>query len=342
MKNYYDVIIIGAGPAGLSCALELEKSDYSVLLLEKETQLGKKVCAGGLTKKVEAFFDDASVVEKKFQTISLDCGKVKKQIKLIKPFVATINRKKLLEIYLNKSSSKTEIGFNQEVALIKENLLVTSQGDKIKYKYLVGADGGNSVLRKSLGIKTEKIALALQYNLKKPSQDFELFFAPNFFGSGCAWIFPHSDYISIGCGTSQEKYKNNLKNNFEKWLKSKNINHQGLDLQGGIINFDYQGFDFGNKFLVGDAGGFASGLTGEGIYFALVSGKEIAHKIINPKYKCLGIKKILKIKKQHERVLRIINFFVKIHPSLALFFVKTLLPLIDNECLKNKIINKFS
>ena len=47
----YDVVIIGAGPAGLKCAEILAKNNKKVLVLEKNKNIGKKVCAGGLTMK---------------------------------------------------------------------------------------------------------------------------------------------------------------------------------------------------------------------------------------------------------------------------------------------------
>ena len=47
----YDVIIIGAGPAGLSAAKILAENGKTVLVLEKNKVIGPKVCAGGLTTK---------------------------------------------------------------------------------------------------------------------------------------------------------------------------------------------------------------------------------------------------------------------------------------------------
>ena len=49
--NKYDVIIIGAGPAGAFLAYKLKNKGISVLLLEKEIFPRYKSCAGGLTKK---------------------------------------------------------------------------------------------------------------------------------------------------------------------------------------------------------------------------------------------------------------------------------------------------
>lgn len=50
-KKYYDVVIIGAGPAGLACATGLARSGLSILILEQKDNIGPKVCAGGLTRK---------------------------------------------------------------------------------------------------------------------------------------------------------------------------------------------------------------------------------------------------------------------------------------------------
>jgi len=60
---------------------------------------------------------------------------------------------------------------------------------------------------------------------------------------------------------------------------------------------------------VGDAAGLASGFSGEGIHFALLSGEDVAKQIINPKYKSPKIKEILKIKENHEKY---VKFLVRI------------------------------
>ena len=50
MKEFYDVIINGAGPAGLSCARELAGSSLSVLIIDKSKTLATKACGGGITQ----------------------------------------------------------------------------------------------------------------------------------------------------------------------------------------------------------------------------------------------------------------------------------------------------
>ena len=52
MNRQFDVIIIGAGPAGLECARVLKDSAYTVLVLEKKNTIGLKPCAGGIVESV--------------------------------------------------------------------------------------------------------------------------------------------------------------------------------------------------------------------------------------------------------------------------------------------------
>ena len=47
--SFYDVIIVGAGPAGLSCAEITAKHGASTLVIERKKRIGEKVCAGGIT-----------------------------------------------------------------------------------------------------------------------------------------------------------------------------------------------------------------------------------------------------------------------------------------------------
>jgi len=302
MKDKYNVIIVGAGPAGLSCAEVLAKDGKSVLVLEKNNEVGPKICAGGLTAKVEEEkLLSLQDVDKIFYSIKLHFSKICKKVIESSPIVTTIDRGKLGKIILEKAvKSGAEIETGVEVKKIKENSIIAN-GREIKYDYLVGADGSNSLVRKFLGIKTEKILITLQYTIPQKIQKFEkmeYFFDSKIF-NGYFWIFPHKNCTMIGCGYYPQNIRNNsfnLKSAFEKWLKDRQIKTDGFKMESFPINFDYQGYQFGNKFLIGDAGGFASGLTGEGIYFAMVSGKEVARKIIDSQYNCPKISKIFGFK----------------------------------------------
>ncbi|MFH1500956.1 MAG: NAD(P)/FAD-dependent oxidoreductase [archaeon] len=308
----YDVVIVGAGPGGLRCAEILATNDKKVLVLEKGSVIGDKVCAGGLTLKDLSLGMPDKIIQRKFKTALVTTPFQKTRMELDSPFVATLDRKDLGKWMANKAKKAgAEIQTQTEVTAIeKSKVLVNNQ--KIKFKYLVGADGSTSIVRKSLGLKTENFLQAIQYITNKKFKDIQLFVNPDKYGGAYLWIFPYKDSTSVGTGfdlsrkIKQPVFNLNhkiIKKNFDKWC-DKRFNRSKAEFQAFIINYDYQGHEFGNKFLIGDAGGFASGLTGEGIYNAIKSGGDVANKIVLKKYSYPEIRHILYIKRIEEMLLR--------------------------------------
>lgn len=196
------------------------------------------------------------------------------------------------------------------VTNINDSYLEINNDEKIAYKYLVGADGSNSIVRRYLGLKTKLAGVAIQYLIPKGEfSNLEIFFDSKLFRSWYAWIFPNKDYVSIGYGYPRKVVSSKLMtDNFNKWLKKHNINVDNAKYQAFMINCDYRGFKFGNVFLVGDAAGLASGFTGEGIYQALVSGEDVAKIILNKRHKPKKIKEVLR-ERIYQHILLGIVFF---------------------------------
>jgi len=133
MKNKYDIIIVGAGPAGLSCAEVLAKGGKSVLVLEKNKKIGPKICAGGLTTKVERENIVSLRDAKPFYSFKLHFSKVCKKISDSCLIVTTIDRCKLGEILLKKTlKSGAEVKTEIKVKEIKENSIIIN-GQEIKF-----------------------------------------------------------------------------------------------------------------------------------------------------------------------------------------------------------------
>jgi len=312
MKSY-EIIIVGAGPAGLKCAEVLAKNNKKVLVLEKDSIFGDKVCAGGLTLKDLELGIPNKIIQRKFKKVIIHTPHQDTEIKLDKPFIATLDRKDLGKWMADNARKQgAELQLNSKVAKISNNKVTINKKDKIQYKYLIGADGANSIVRKSLKLKNNNILGAFQYISKKRFKNLELFIDPEKYGPLYLWIFPYKNSVSIGTSTDLSKEIKQpalgidipkIKKNFEKFCKEK-IDIKKSKFQGFTINYDYQGHEFKNKFLIGDASGFASGLTGEGMYFAIKSREDVANKIINKTHKCSNINDILNIKKREETLLR--------------------------------------
>lgn len=337
----YDVVIIGAGPAGLSAAKVLAQNNKKVIVLEKNPIIGPKVCGGGITAKDYSLGIPKTLSSHFFNEVVLHTPLASSKIRSKEPYVSTIDRGKLGEFMAGEAKiAGAEIKKDTEVKEIFPDHIQLENGQEIHFEYLIGADGSNSIVRQYLNLESDKKAIAFHYKVPKVFSKMELFFDANFFGSGYGWIFPHKNFTSIGCGADPESLieADDLKNNFEKWLKKNKIDTTGAKFESWNINYDYQGHEFGNIYLVGDAGGFTSGLTGEGIFYAMISGQEVARKIIDPGYDQEYLKKILKTKVKQEKLLEKLSK----NKKFTQFLYNAGGTIFKTGLLNKKLINNFS
>lgn len=97
-------------------------------------------------------------------------------------------------------------------------------------------------------------------------------------------------------------------------------------LEADVINSDFRGYRFGNIFLVGESSGLISGLTGEGIYNAMVMGRAVARQIITGGQTSPAIQERMSRKRLHEMLIRsyytwpgFVSLFYRFAPELKFF-----------------------
>ncbi|MFA5141648.1 MAG: NAD(P)/FAD-dependent oxidoreductase [Candidatus Woesearchaeota archaeon] len=304
----YDVVIVGAGPGGLRCAEVLAKSKRSVLVLEKNKTIGKKICAAGVTLKAIRYGIPNSLFEKEFDRFRFYHKSRYIEIKENKIIVATLSREKLGKWQMSKvKKNGAKIIMSSRVTEVnKDNVIVN--GKKIYFNHLVGADGVGSIVRRYLKLSNDKMHLCMQYLIKGEFKNLELHYNSKITKAGYTWVFPHKGYASIGCGfhpKSDDMIK--VKKRFNDWCKRIGIHYEESKLESMPILYDYQGYKFGNKYLIGEAAGLAYGLTGEGIYSAMASGEDIANIILDKNYAPKFIPDILRKKRYQEIVVWLLS-----------------------------------
>lgn len=300
----WHTVIIGAGPGGLACAKTLAKKGIDVLVLEKKEQVGPKVCAGGITGS--GLFQElpAALIERAFPTQHIVTNLQQVILASDLPMVSTVDRGKLGSYMLEQAvTAGAMIRTSAAVSRIGADRITLHSGETIGFRHLVGADGSTSLVRRYLRLPTERLGLGVQYHTPTSLSHMEWHLDAQRFGNGYAWIFPHRQRTSVGAYISHNGMRpKELQSRCRAWATALGIDLSTARPEAALINYDYQGWRFNNIFLVGDAAGLASGLTGEGIFPAMLSGKTVANTILNDHYIDAGFARLLVNHRRHSRL----------------------------------------
>ena len=312
-KNY-DVIIIGAGPAGCACALALKNTGLRVALFDKQEFPRDKICGDaipGRAFKVLREMDPA--YEDAFKRFPKKC--------LIRKTQLNYNGRMLERSWVMEAFTCARIDFDnfmlslvkeaqnvdiftplavKEVAIKQEGVYVTDAATGLYYtaKVVVGADGAHSVVVKDLTAtkmdRRHHVASVRAYykNVLSTQDDkTEIFFHKKFF-PGYFWVFPlPGNLVNAGFGMLSSDVagkKINIKDAFYEFIGSpalsKRFEHaqqagklEGFGLPLGSRRVPVSGERF---LLAGDAASLIDPASGDGIGNAVLSGKLAADQII--------------------------------------------------------------
>ncbi len=308
----YSVVIIGAGPAGLSCATALAESGCDVLVLERKHKVGPKVCAGGITWSGLIDTIPEHIEERRFPTQHIFTRLQRATITEDEPIIATVNRERLGQYMANVATDAgAVIRTSCQVSDISENELrfvdkESGREETVGFAYLVGADGSSSLVRRHLGLATEMVGIGINYQIPGHADNMEWHLGSKYFANGYGWIFPHAQSISIGAYVDRTQLSaSRLGRGLIDWAGGRGYDLRRSKPRAETINFDYRGWKFDNIFLVGDAAGFASGLTGEGIYPAIVSGEHTGRYIADRKHDMKDFERLVRMQKLHARMVKL-------------------------------------
>ncbi len=309
----WDLIIAGGGPAGATCARRAAQLGLDVLLIEKQNHPRRKACGGGLTPRVgDALdLDFSPVVEREQGGLRLfspsGLAVTEKRAELTGYLV---RREDFDHLLLKKAE---EAGATVLEGITVLDVIETSSGvdvvtDDKTYtaRLLVGADGVNSTVARRTQLKPrwrdDEICLCIEASVPMDSSDIERIFAiPDssgrvfieiYFGAlrhGYAWAFPKREEISLGIGVLVSELED-LRGVWKRFVASfedrygvrvdlSNTTAARVPLKGPIKNTVTK-----RVMLVGDAGGFVSPATGEGIYYAIETGRlaaEVSKEILS-------------------------------------------------------------
>lgn len=284
----FDIIVVGAGPAGSSAALSAVKEGVSVLLLEEHPIIGIPLqCAEGLSRStIKNYLEIKPEWTSVNLTGSIVRGPAGEEFKIEYPNVGWVLNRKIFDAEIAKMAVEkgAVLKTNSKVIGIENSNVIVKEDNTIKkyqYKFLIGADGMGSKVGNWMGIDTRlglnEIEVCAEYlieNIKILPNYTYLIFDEKIAPGGYAWIFPKSDYsANVGLGISPLKTKKRAKDYLDEWIK--NEFPEGIikeKIFGGVPAKVLKRFSGKNFFLVGDAARFTDPLSGAGIANGIKSG----------------------------------------------------------------------
>ncbi len=304
----YDVVVVGAGPAGATAAKFLAEKGEKVLLIDKSTFPREKPCGGGLSVRTLKRFNYISndLIDSYSFSGRIHSSSLKYEIQLHKdePIGAFVLRKDfdngLLQFAIERGTTFMEGKTVTDVNILPDKVKIKlNTGEYVESQLLIGADGIWSTIAKKSGLSHyyHHTGRCLFQEFSLPNNLLDAYFTEKrifhvhlrFMGIiGYGWVFPKKDSVNIGIGeikpaTSQPTNKRKLKELYEKYihlLKESKIIPPTINIekiQGGILPLTPLKKTFTDRVvLCGDAAGLMNPLTGDGIDYAMSSGKMAA------------------------------------------------------------------
>lgn len=286
---HYDIIIIGAGPAGSAAATALARQGRSVLLLEKAAHPRHKSCGGGLSARLLPYLDAdlKEIVEREIRKVVFLLRKKEVSGSSEQP-VAYLVRRDRFDAYLAEKARKAgaEIVENcpaRDWREIPEGVEVQSRRGRDTASFMIGADGAaGRVARKLHPHWKKQLALALEAEVPLRNQE-EAVWIDLAVPRGYGWIFPKENGAAIGVADFKGKVPKpqGLYSDFlgrhPRSSEAGSVPPNGCTIP--IYRSAAPPLVKGRVLLIGDAGGLVDPLFGEGIFYAVRSGQMAAEAI---------------------------------------------------------------
>ena len=306
------VAVVGGGPAGASAADALAQQGVETFLIERKLD-NCKPCGGAIPLCMIDEFDlPKDIVDRQVKKMTM-ISPTNKEVQIGQTlkddeFIGMV-RREVLDDFLRQRAKKN--GATLINGLFMGMTLPTNKGESYVLTYndyegeegnarkgdkktlevdvVIGADGANSRVAKDIEAGDYEYAIAFQERMRIPEQKMDYYkdraemyvgedVSPDFY----AWVFPKCDHVAVGTGTVVDKkgiqrYQQGIRERAAPRIEGGDI----IRVEAHPIPEHPRPWRVKDRaILVGDAAGYVTKCSGEGIYFAAKSGRMCAETIV--------------------------------------------------------------
>ncbi|MGH8715218.1 MAG: NAD(P)/FAD-dependent oxidoreductase [Burkholderiales bacterium] len=301
-RDSCDVLIVGGGPAGSTCAWQLVRAGFDVLVLDKHTFPRDKVCAGWITPEVIkslrldiADYARGCVIQPVYGFQTGIIGEPEVETRYREPASFGIRRCEFDNYLLRRSGARLRLGEPLKSMVRDGGMWMVNEN--IRTPLVVGAGGHFCPVARTVRTQLERtetmvVAQETEFLLSEQERSqchidnelAQLYFCPDLKGYG--WCFAKGNYLNVGLGREDSHKLSEHVERFCEWLQQRGTiprklpgrfnGHAYLLYPGSRRTLTGQGV-----LLIGDAAGLAYPQSGEGIRPAIESALMAAEVIVD-------------------------------------------------------------
>jgi geranylgeranyl reductase family protein len=279
----WEVLVVGAGPAGSTAARAAAEGGARVLLIDAAHFPRYKTCGGGLVGAALRGLPPAAlaVVERRIDraTFSLRGGRAR-SVRSTRPFLAMVDRERFDQALVDVAiAAGAEFQDGVRVRAIEQradSVAVRTDAGELVASVVIGADGASGVTGRHVGVRIARADLGLEVELSDAGEEWgsrihlDWGEDPGTYG----WVFPKAGSLTVG--VIQRKGRGEATRAYlERFIAGLGLaDREVLRSSGHLTRWREPGSPVrrGRALVVGDAAGLLEPWSREGISFALRSG----------------------------------------------------------------------
>jgi len=304
MSVTYDCVVVGGGPAGATAATDLARAGRRVALLDRGGRI--KPCGGAIPPRLISDFAipdhlivgrarAARMIGPSNRTVDMPVDAAGGD-----GFVGMVDRETFDEWLRSRAAlagAERRTGTFDRIERDADGCALVVHADgrggpehRLRAKSVIGADGARSRVARATLADAERMPCVFAYHeiIRSPAKAdagfdrgrcdvfYQAALSPDFY----AWIFPHGDTASIGVGSANKGFP--LRDAVSRLRARERLDAcETIRREGAPIPLKpLRRWDNGRDILVtGDAAGVVAPASGEGIYYAMVSGRHAAEAV---------------------------------------------------------------